>query len=68
MSGGASVSKAGRWGRGAEGVRHDINPTAILRFRTGLDFFAGDERVSKGAQGDRLSEDARRPSREGGPC
>src|SRR6266568_4797651 len=33
MSGGASVSKAGRWGRGAEGARQDTNPDAVPQFR-----------------------------------
>src|SRR5947209_4447732 len=42
MSGGASVSKAGRWGRGAEGARQKINPAAVPRFRNwSRIFFAG---------------------------
>src|SRR5712692_4406825 len=40
MSGGASVSKAGRWGRGAEGARQKINPAAIPRFRNSQKIFS----------------------------
>ena len=39
MSGGASVSKAGRWGRGAEGARHKINAAAVPWFRSSPNFF-----------------------------
>ncbi len=38
MSGGALVSKAGRWGRGAEGARQDSNPAGVPRFRDGQIF------------------------------
>jgi len=39
IGGGALVSKAGRWGRGAEGARHHDNRGPEFRFRDPDNYF-----------------------------